>query len=258
MTIEQPQARYQQVADLLRAAIERGDYAPGATLEPENTLAERFGVSRSTVNKAVLLLRAIGLVRTERGNRTIVRELSPMTRDASRRFRIREQSGARGAYEAELAEHGLESHVDQPDVAPAPAPDDIAGILGLTPGTPVLTRGRRMSAKRPGSAVTYPIQLATSWIPQDLAAGTPVEQIDTGPGGTYSRLAELGHGPAEFTETIELRIPTDTERAWLKMDVEQRVYAIRRVARDAGGRAVEVTDTVLPAHAWKLVYTWPS
>ena len=106
--------------------------------------------------------------------------------------------------------------------------------------------------------MTIPVQLATSWLPLDIAAGTQLAEVDTGPGGSYSRLADLGHGPAEFTEAIQLRLPDDSERDWLRMDVEQRVYFIRRTARDAGGRAVEVTDTVLPAHQWELLYTWPA
>lgn len=256
MPIETPRAKYQQLADQLRIAIERGDYPAGSTLPPETEIGTRYNLDRYTVNRAIRILRTEGLVHASKRRGTIVRELDVMTRDAAKRFRIREQGGARGAYEAELAENNLESHVDRPDVAPAPAPDDIAGIFGLDTGTPVLTRTRKMYAKKPDDPTLYPIQLATSWIPQDLAEGTPIEQIDTGPGGTYSRLAELGHGPVEFTETVELRVPDDDERAWLQMDAEQRVYRIRRKAREASGRTVEVTDTVLPAHQWRLVYTW--
>jgi GntR family transcriptional regulator len=256
MTVETPQPRYQQIAAQIRAAIERGDYEPGAALDSENTLAARYQVDKRTVNSAMRILRAEGLVRVERGRGAIVRELPILTRDAATRFRIRAEAGARGAYEAELARAGLESVVDQPDVAPAAVPDDIGQVLGLEPGAQALTRARRMYARKPGNPETYPVQLATSWIPADLAEGTPIEQMDTGPGGTYSRLADLGHAPAEFTETITLRLPDDAERDFLKMDAEQRVYLIRRVAREAAGRAVEVTDTVMPAHQWRLAYTW--
>lgn len=258
MALRRPLPRYQQIAAILRAAIERGEYAPGSTLESETTLSERFGVNKRTVNSAVLSLRADGLVRVEHGHRTIVRELPVLTRDAAQRFRIRAEHGARGAYEAELARAGLESHVDQPDVAAASAPEDIARVLEVPPGALVLTRARKMSARKPGSTTAYPVQLATSWIPADLATGTRIEDIDTGPGGTYSRLAELGHAPAEFTEEIRLRLPDEDERDWLNLDTEQRVYFIRRTAREASGRVVEVTDTVIPAHLARLVYTWPA
>lgn len=251
MTVEAPQPRYQQLAAILRAAIERGDYAPGSTLEPETVLAARYDVDRRTINRAILSLRAEGLVHVERGNRTVVRELPVLTRDAAVRFRIREEGGARGAYQAELARLGLEARSDT-EVAEEPAAADVAAALGTGAGQPVLARKRRMYA---GS---IPVQLATSWLPLDIAAGTQLAEADTGPGGSYSRLADLGYAPAEFTEAVQLRIPSDAERDWLRLDVEQRVYFIRRTARDADGRIVEITDTVLPAHQWELVYTWPA
>lgn len=58
MTIETPQPRYRQLADLLRDAIERGQYAPGSALESESEMATRYGVDRRTVNRAVLTLRS--------------------------------------------------------------------------------------------------------------------------------------------------------------------------------------------------------
>lgn len=251
MSVETPQPLYMQIAALLQAAIERGDYAPGSTLESELALARKYDVDRRTVNTAVRSLRAAGLVRVERGNRTVVRELPVLTRDAAGRFRWREENGARGAFDAELARLGLQARTET-EVSSGPAPDDVAEVLGCPPGESVLTRRRRMYAS------DIPVQLATSWLPLDIAAGTQLMEVDTGPGGSYSRLADLGHGPAEFTERVTLRLPSDGERQWLRMDVEQRVYAIRRVARDSGGRAVEVTDTTLPAHQWELVYTWPA
>jgi len=247
--ITEPQPRYQQIADVLREAIERGDYAPGSTLEPELTLAERHNVNKRTVNMAIRLLRADGLVHVERGARTVVRELPVLRRDASARQRIREQGQARGAFQAELERLGIEAHSNV-SVSEQIAPDDVAELLGIDPATPALARRRHMLADH------TPVQLATSWLPMDLAAGTPIAEVDTGPGGIYSRLADLGHGPAEFTETIRLRLPDPDERTVLRMDVEQRVYAIRRTAADADGRIVEVNDMVLPAHQWELVYTW--
>jgi DNA-binding GntR family transcriptional regulator len=107
-------------------------------------------------------------------------------------------------------------------------------------------------------ASNVPVQLATSWLPLDIAAGTQLAETDTGPGGAYSRLAELGHAPAAFIEIVRVRPPTGHEARFLRMDPEQRVIAIRRNARTAAGRIVEVNDIVLPAHQWELVYDWPA
>lgn len=251
MTIETPQPRYRQLADLLRDAIERGQYAPGSALESESEMATRYGVDRRTVNRAVLTLRAEGLVRVERGRGTIVRELPLIRRDAANRQRIREEAGARGAFQAEMERLGLVTRSDV-EIAELPAPADIAALLAIDAGTSALTRRRQMYASN------VPVQLATSWLPLDIAAGTQLAEADTGPGGTYSRLADLGHAPATFAETVRVRPPNDNEARLLRMDTEQRVIAIRRIARDGTGRVVEVNDIALPAHQWELAYEWPA
>jgi GntR family transcriptional regulator len=249
--LESPRAQFRQLADELRAAVERGDYAPGSALPSELDLSRQYGVNRITVNRAVQILRAEGLVRVERGRGTIVRELPVLQRQAASRQRIRERGGARGAFQAELDALGLESR-SEVEVAERAAPADIAALLGTDAGAPALTRSRQMFAN------DVPVQLATSWLPIDIAAGTPIAEADPGPGGTYSRLADLGQAPVSFAETVRVRPPDDTEAARLHLDAEQRVIAIRRTAHTAAGRVVEVNDIALPAHQWELVYEWPA
>jgi GntR family transcriptional regulator len=247
--IETPRAQYRQLAELLRAAIERGDYAPGTLLDSETALAARYDVDRRTVNRAVLILRADGLVRVERGRGTIVRELPMLYRDAITRQRDREQGGARGAFGAEMERLGLTARSDV-EIAEAPAPDDVAELLGIAAGATALTRRRRMYAN------DVPVQLATSWLPIDIAGGTQLAEKDTGVGGLYSRLADLGHAPALFREVVRVQIPDDDQARALRLDTEQRVFMIRRTARDAAGRVVEVNDITLPAHQWELASEW--
>ncbi|MFI9648378.1 GntR family transcriptional regulator [Streptomyces sp. NPDC052040] len=64
--------RYRKVAAELREAIVSGEYATGAKLPPEGTLAERHGVSRGTIRHALAVLRADGLVTSRRGTRRTV------------------------------------------------------------------------------------------------------------------------------------------------------------------------------------------
>lgn len=250
MTIETPRSQFRQLAALLSEAIERGDYGPGSILPAETQLAARYGVSRQVVNAAVRILRADGLVRVERGRGTVVRELPVLRRDAVTRQRIREQGGARGAFQAEMDRLGLAARSDT-EVAELPAPPDVAALLDIDAGTKALARRRQMYAN------DVPAQMATSWLPLEIAAGTQLAETDTGPGGIYSRLADLGHAPAAFSETVRVRPASDREALFLRTDAEQRVLAIRRLARTAAGRVVEVNDIVLPAGLWELVYEWP-
>jgi GntR family transcriptional regulator len=247
MPLETPRSQYRQLADLLRRAIENGEYPPGSTLPSEPELARRYEVGRLTVNRAVQILRSEGLVRVERGRGTIVRELPVLTRDAAGRQAIREAGQARGAFQAELERLGLAARSDVEILDTVP-PDDVASLLG--------TDGKVLARRRQMYANDIPVQLATSYIPLDIAAGTQLAQPDTGPGGSYSRLADLGYAPAAFTETVRVRLADDDETRFLHLDTEQRVLAIRRLARADTGRVVEVNDIVLPAHQWELVYEW--
>lgn len=64
--------RYAELGDLLRQAIERGDYPVGSLLPTELELCERFEVSRHTARAALAQLISAGLVRRRPGAGTKV------------------------------------------------------------------------------------------------------------------------------------------------------------------------------------------
>jgi GntR family transcriptional regulator len=55
---------YRQLAAILRARIEAGEFARLAVLPSESTLVQEHGVSRETARKAIAVLREEGLVFT--------------------------------------------------------------------------------------------------------------------------------------------------------------------------------------------------
>ncbi|GAA1933531.1 FadR/GntR family transcriptional regulator [Nocardioides marmoribigeumensis] len=63
-----------QVREQLLAAIQRGDYGPGAAIPSERVLCETFGVSRVSVREAIAGLESMGLIRVEHGRGAFVRE----------------------------------------------------------------------------------------------------------------------------------------------------------------------------------------
>jgi GntR family transcriptional regulator, transcriptional repressor for pyruvate dehydrogenase complex len=71
-TIE-PRRLYRQIADQLRALIERGEYAVGSRLPPERDLALQLGVSRPSVREALIALEVEGLVEVRMGSGVYVR-----------------------------------------------------------------------------------------------------------------------------------------------------------------------------------------
>jgi GntR family transcriptional regulator len=247
-------SQYRQLADTLRAAIVRGDYPPGSQLTSEPELAEQYGVSRPTVNRALAILSNEGLVRPERGRGTFIHELPVMARAAVQRYARpeREADGqARGAFDGEVRRLGFEPRSELIEVGPVVAPGDVAEALHLGAEDVALIRKRHMYAS------DVPVQLATSYVPWTIAGGTRLTEADTGPGGTYSRLAELGHPVARFTERVTVRTPSPEEEDFLRLTEEQKVFSIFHLAFDQDGRPVEVTVHTLPTHQWVLDYAWP-
>lgn len=202
------------------------------------------------INRALGVLQSQGLVIPQRGRGTYVNALPQIVRNAATRQQQAVREEGRGAFDAELRRLGLDPRSDLVQVGQVEAPADAAELLGIEVGAPVAIRRREMFAN------DVPVQLASSYVPWNIAEGTPIVERDTGQGGLYSRLADAGHAPAEFEELIDSRMPTEEEARFLQMDLEQRVYVVSRVAYDATELPVEVCIHVMPAHQWRLKYRW--
>jgi len=70
----QGSALWKFIADSLAEEIRGGIFDPGAQLPTEAQLAQRFGVNRHTVRRAVASLQDLGMVRIEQGRGTFVQE----------------------------------------------------------------------------------------------------------------------------------------------------------------------------------------
>jgi GntR family transcriptional regulator len=214
----------------------------------------QHGTSQGTVRKAVALLRSEGWVVSESGRGVFVRRRQTVLRQGNDRFARKNRKGARGraAFDVEMGAHGLTPTTEVVVEGPVPAPAEIAALLGVEDGERVAVRRRRMLAD--GS----PVQLATSYIPWDLAEGTPIVDEDSGPGGIYARIEEGGHRLKEFSEDIAARPAFPEEAAELELDSGMPVILLTRVAYDTDGRAVEVCDCVMAADRWRLNYKFPA
>jgi DNA-binding FadR family transcriptional regulator len=77
--VVEPRSAADQIARQLREALVRGTLRPGDRLATEPEMALEFGVSRATVREAIKLLRAHGMLRTQRGARGGHFVVSPQT-----------------------------------------------------------------------------------------------------------------------------------------------------------------------------------
>lgn len=69
-----PVPPHRQIADWLRGRIEAGEFPPGRPLPAESALVQELGVARTTVRRAVAVLRDEGIVYTVQARGTYVRE----------------------------------------------------------------------------------------------------------------------------------------------------------------------------------------
>ncbi|ARE78957.1 GntR family transcriptional regulator [Streptomyces sp. Sge12] len=115
-------------------------------------------------------------------------------------------------------------------------------------GTRVWARSRRFVLDG------KPVLFAVSHLPSDIVADSAVTQVDTGPGGTYARLAELGHAPVHFREEIRCRMPSADEAERLSLSIGTPVVRIVRTAFAEGGRVVEVNEMTLDSASYVLEY----
>jgi GntR family transcriptional regulator len=245
-------AVFRQIADQLRAAIEREKLPQGERLPSEAALMDHYGVARMTVRNALQVLQAEGLTVAEHGRGVFVRTRPPVRRLASDRFARRHRKEGKAAFIAESEQVGATPQVDMLRVRETAAPSEIADRLELHEGTPVVERSRRYSLNG------HPVETATSYLPADIAKGTPIAEPNPGPGGIYARLEELGHTLERFTEEVTARMPTPDEAKTLNLASGVPVFRLVRTAYDVNGRAVEVCDTIMASDAYLLSYDLPA
>jgi GntR family transcriptional regulator len=235
-----------RVADQLRAAILSGELADGSRLPSLSELAAAHGVSLDVARQAVAALRAERLAETRHGAGTFVRRFALITRSSPGRV-SRQRWGTGEA----IQDHDTGPRLRTVGVAvnEVPAPEFAAAALGVQPGEPVMARSRRFLVEH------RPVQLSTSYLPVDVVRGTAAAYTDTGPGGMYARLAELGHAPVRFTERVSARAPYPDERTALEMaGTGGLVFEIVRFAYTESGRCIEVNRMILDATAYELSY----
>lgn len=238
--------KYQRIADELRTAIQAGAFAPGDRLPGENDLMTTYEVARMTARQALSVLRNEGLAEARKGAGVFVRAFRPLRRRGIPRLAQEHWGTGRSVWSADIEDRALV--VDQIEVREAAANARVADALGLTADTQVCVRSRRFVLD------DKPVLLSVSYLPARLAQGTPISTPDTGPGGTYARLAELGRQPVHFREEIRCRMPTADESSRLALEFGTPVILIGRTAFTAAGEAVELNEMTLDSASYVLEY----
>ncbi|WP_331720685.1 GntR family transcriptional regulator (plasmid) [Streptomyces sp. NBC_01178] len=239
---------YRDIAADLRQQISDGRYMPGDKLPMLTELQATYSAGYQTARSAIALLEQEGLVVAVRRRGTIVRERPEKKRITRSRQVFRDEIGY---YFDPTAQPWVA--LEQPTIRWGIVPVDLAALMGLSIGAEVLVRDRVMGDPE----TRKPKQLATSYLPADLARGTQLAEGDTGPGGIYDRLEEMGHRPLRWSEGVSARMPSPEEAEALSLPADVGVPLLRvvRLTMAPGGEVLELNDTRMSAEEFEIGYS---
>jgi GntR family transcriptional regulator len=214
---------YRKVADDITAAIEAGDFPPGALLPSEAELAERYSVSRGTVRQAFAALRADGVIASRRGARRVVIG-GPRVQSFGELLSFSRWARALGQVPGGRVvslerRHATEAETDR---------------LGLAGDAFVyaLVRVRLLSER--------PVMLERAVYPEKV--GVLVAGLDLTSDSITQRLEELGVAFTDAEHVIDA-VPASTEDArWLDVRAGLPLLRERRFTTDRSGLPVEWSD----------------
>ncbi|MGH8905261.1 MAG: GntR family transcriptional regulator [Egibacteraceae bacterium] len=234
-------AKYHRLASELRRQIEAGVYRPGDQLPSESQLTERFGVSQPTVRAAVRVLRAEGLVVAVHGRGIFVRERRRLRRVSRNRY-----GRARG--DQQLLTAHLRHEITW--AGRAPAPEDIAELMGIQPGDDVIVRRRTLYDRD----TDKPTELGASYLPLAIAAGTYLEEPEVVGKALFLCVEELtGRRYRKARDRFTARMPTVEEAVTLGIGPATPVISVVHAAFDDDDEVLEVSESVWAADRVMIV-----
>ena len=210
---------YFQIAENLKEAIQAGTIAPGERLDNELELAERLGVSRPTVRQAIQRLVQQGLVVRRRGLGTVV--VAP---------RILRPVALTSLYD-DLAAAERAPTTAVRSLEEIAADDEIAQVLSLAVGTPVL------SIERLRFADDTPLALMHNYLPAKLLQGRT--EADLEQTGLYELLRSQGVQLHAADQVLAARRATAQEARLLQAPRSATVLTMTRTAFDPAGLPIE-------------------
>lgn len=254
---------YLRVLEDLRTRIYEGMLEPGARVPSRNAIIARYGVGETAAKHALQVLATEGLIEARAGSGSYVRKVpaprhlehdrlhfpgSPFGIDESAACGGQEDPAISGAHSPARRmswEHQTELFIPPPHIALR---------LGLEPGMVPVTVTRYLL-----TADGEPVQLATSYEPRHLTAGTAVAFPEQGPyagRGVIERMRTIGIDVDEVAEEVSVRLSLRAEASALALPPGAPVLLIERVHSSAG-RVVEAGEVVIAADRFKLRYRFP-
>jgi GntR family transcriptional regulator len=216
-------SRYLRLYRVLSQALAEGRFAAGELLPSEPRLMRDYGVSRSTVRRALAQLEAEDRIERKRGSGTFARpqrEHGPISRDLSS---VLDGRAARSTRSRTIASR----HVPTPDF-----------LLREQPGfgaTALLIRRIR-------GLTRDPMVLESAYLPDEIGGGLSRRRLGAEAGDILTVLSALGH----HSDIVEREFaaveagPLAAER--LDLAIGEPVFNVRTLARDRRQQILAYVD----------------
>lgn len=220
---------HRQLFVVLRDEIVRGTYSASGVLPKEESLCERFGVSRITVRRALADLAAQGLVERRHGLGTFVlQDRLPLMRPRPSLSLI-----------DSLRQTAAETQVQVLQVEQIEAPLDVAALLHLAPGE------KAVHALRLRSMSGTPVMLSDAWVPARL--GKQVTAASLRKQALYEILLAQGVKLGRVIQEITAEVSDPVRAKLMQTEVGAPLLKIVRLMHDLDARPVQyITVTMTP------------
>ncbi|HUX65600.1 MAG TPA: GntR family transcriptional regulator [archaeon] len=221
---------YHQLAQQVRAAIERGDVLPGIFMSGEFALAKEWDVSRPTVRRVIDELINDGLVERRHGVGTVV-----VANEVKR-------SPVMTGFFADLNRDVRNPTTEVTGFARIKLDKEKAREMEL-PNNSEVVRVQRVR-----SADGRRLALLSDLLPLDVAEKISRRSLQSV--GLYDLLKSEGFEPTTGFQRVGARIATASEAKRLSLEADKTVLTIHRVARNASGRVIDLSNHIYSAERY--------
>jgi GntR family transcriptional regulator len=218
-------SRYLRLYRVLSQALADGQFGPGEPLPSEPRIMQVYGISRSTVRRALAQLEAEGRIERKRGSGTFARQQRHQAAASKDFSPVLDGMTARPA--AATSRTIASRHLPPP-----------AFLLDEQPGlgeTVLLIRRIRYIGREP-------VVLESAYLPEEIGGGLTRRRLGTDGGGILTVLAAHGH-PSASVEREFAALEADPLAAdSLDLAIGEAVFNVRTLARDQRNNILAYVD----------------